>query len=560
LKVFRFRLLLLITSISACKEQHKVVPVITTSPDYKKAKAFLNLNDDSAFYYFNKVATSSSDSLQIAMAYNNMAVIESERGDYFGSQESLLTSLKYLNEQKETNYNCLVADYNQLGRNSSNLKNYEAAIEYYNLALKFSKKPVYIAIALNNKAVTYQNMRQYTLAIDVYRSIIQQSRKNKKEYARILSNLAKTRWLQNPGYQAAPDLLMALQIRKDEKDDWGLNSSYAHLADYYLHSRPDSALTYADKMYAIAQKLNSPDDELEALQKLIILSPPKDVKEYFIRYQFLSDSVQTIRNASKNQFALIRYDAEKNKIDNIRLQKDNAEKKVQIIQQRVLISGTLIIFIVIICAVIAWSRKRKRYIERESQNTIRESELKTSRKVHDVVANGLYSVMTDIQHQENIEKGQLLDKIEILYEQSRDISYERPEPIRADFQAAVASLLASFANQDTKVLIVGNHKDLWNKMKGHTKIELEYVLKELMINMKKHSSARNVIVRFEWQVDCLKMQYKDDGIGLPSTFQYGNGLTNTENRIKSIGGRIIFDKNTLKGLEIQVYLPISDSA
>jgi signal transduction histidine kinase len=545
LKARHFILWLLVAHCYACREKPKAIPVITT-PDYQKGLSFLYRQNDSAFYYFNKVATGSKDSLQVAMAYTNMAVIQSDAGDYFGSQESLLASLKYLDEQKAKDHHCLLSDYNELGSTSLNLKNYDAAIAYYDQALQFAKDDAYKTIALNNKAVAYQKKKQYSQAIAIYRSIIEQSKKNKKEYARILSNLARVEWLQNPGYPAAPGLLQALQIRKEEKDDWGLNASYAHLSDYYSGSRPDSALLYADKMYAIARQLSSPDDELEALQKLITLSAPKAVKQYFIRYQYLSDSLQTARNAAKNQFALIRYEAEKNKADNLRLQKDNTEKRIQIMWQWILICGVVLVFIILIVFLV--SRHR---------NVIRKQQLKTSQKVHDVVANGLYRLMAEIQHHDAVEKEQLLDAIEQLYDQSRDISYEPQQPENSDahFQESIAGLLRSFASPGTKVLVVGNHPDIWNGLKDGAKKELEHVLQELMVNMKKHSTAGNVVVRFERPENQLKIQYTDDGIGLPEHFRYGNGLTNTGNRIKDIGGLITFGKHTPKGLKVEITLP-----
>lgn len=548
----RLFLLLLSTGICACGDRHQVIPLII-STDYNKGASFLNLKNDSAFYYFNKVATGSKDSLQIATAYNSMAVIQSDEGDYYGSQESLLTSLKYLNEQKEKDHYCLLADYNELGSTSLNLRSYEAAISYYDQALKFIKDDNFKIITLNNKAVVYQKMQHYDQAIAIGRSIIEQSKKDKKEYARILSNLSRTRWLQDSNYRAAPDLLAALQIRKDEKDDWGLNASYSHLSDYYSHSHPDSALTYADSMYAVAKKLNSPDDELEALQKLITLSPARDVQQYFKSYQQLADSIQTSRIASKDQFALIRYDAEKNKADNLRLQKDNTDKKLQIIKQRLLIYGTLSLFIIGVAIVAGWVRKRKK----QTRNAIREQQLRTSQKVHDVVANGLYHIMMGIEHQDTIEKEDLLDQIEILYERSRDISYEQPEAARPDFQKGITGLLMSFATPATKVLVIGNQEKVWSSLKDPVKIELEHVLQELMINMKKHSAARHVVIRFQQEHGQLKIQYTDDGIGLPPAFRYGNGLTNTENRITNIGGQIIFEKQRTNGLKIEIYLPIA---
>jgi tetratricopeptide (TPR) repeat protein len=555
LKIPHLFLFLSLANACACRQKHAVSPLITSS-DYEKGESLLGVKDNSAFYYFNKVVSGSKDSLQIAMAYSNMAVIQTDAGDYFGSQESLLTSLKYLNEEQEEDHSCLLSDYNELGTTSLNLKNYDAAMGYYDQALHFVKDAEIKPIALNNKATVYHKKGQYAQAIAIYLSIIDQCKNNKREYARILSNLAKARWQQNPGYVAAPEMLRALQIRKNEKDDWGLNGSYAHLSDYYFRSHPDSALIYAGKMYAIAQQLNSPDDEREALQKLILLSPERTLRQYFIRYYTLSDSIQKSRNAARNQFALIRYEAEKNKTDKLRLQKENTEKRIQILRQRVIIYAVIAFLIAASIIAIIWDRKRKQRIMWESENTIRENDLKNSQKVHDVVANGLYRIMTGVEHQDVIDKDAMLDEIEILYEKSRDISYEQSTYYRHDFHGFIAKLLTGFKSNATKVVIAGNHELLWRDVKDPVKNELEHILQELMVNMKKHSHAQNVAVRFERDGGQVKIQYIDDGVGLPSQFHSGNGLTNTGNRIQNLGGRIIFDKSTTRGLKIDIFLPI----
>jgi len=526
-----------------CGEHHKVLPVVTT-PDYKKGLFFLDRQNDSAYYYFNRVVTGTKDSLQIAIAYNSMAVIQSGEGDYFGSLETLLASLNYLDARKENNQYCLVSDYNELGSNSLNLKNYDAAIDYYDRALALARDEGAQTVALNNKAFAYQKKGEYSRAGAIYEQILVPSKKDEKEYARVLCNLASVRWLQDAHYNAAPDLLQSLQMRKNEKDDWGLNSSYAHLSDYYMHSRPDSALLYSHNMYAVANKLNSPDDQLEALQKLILLAPSGEVKGYFAKYERLKDSLETARNRAKNQFALIRYDAEKNKAENQRLQQENAEKRVEIVQQRAIGFGVIVAIIVLIGWGTIWYRKRKQ-AER----------LQLSKKVHDVVANGLYRLMMGVEHGENLGKEQLLDQIEDLYVQSRDISYEPAGVSGGDFQATVAKLVGAFGGSETKVLITGNDRNLWKEVGTRTQKELELILQELMVNMKKHSSACNVVVRFEREGEGLHLWYTDDGVGLPPDFRFGNGLKNTGNRISGIGGRIIFEKNIPSGTRVRIYLP-----
>lgn len=540
-----FFLILLIaaTCFLSCKQQHKANQ-LRASDDYNKGASFYNINNDSAFYYFNKLATSSADSLEIAAAYTYMAIIQSQGGDYFGSQENLLQSLKHLDEQNPADSAYLLSNFNELGRVSLNLKNYNAALDYYDKALKLTQNPVPRIIALSNKAVAYQKKRQFKEALSIYHLILENSKADSKRYARLLSNMAFTKWLQNPNYPAAPELLRALKIQRNEKDNWGMNASYAHLADYYAHTQPDTALMYAHQMYNIAREIKSPDDELEALQKIIALGQPVAAKEHFYRYQYLSDSLQTSRNNAKNQFALIRYEAAKNKADNLKLQQDNTEKRIQILLQWGIIAAIILIGIVIY----QWLKKRRRQMLRNQQ-------LKTSQKVHDVVANGLYHLMSKIQY-EDPGSETVLDELEILYEQSRNISYEQPEQPPSNYTESITRMLYSFSTVNTTVSIVGNDDSTWKSINAKTKNELQYILRELMINMKKHSGAGNVVLRFERNDKKLDIQYTDDGKGLPDNCQFKNGLTNTENRITSINGSISFDTSTQKGLTIQLSIPI----
>jgi signal transduction histidine kinase len=303
-------------------------------------------------------------------------------------------------------------------------------------------------------------------------------------------------------------------------------------------------------------RLQSPDDRLEALQKMVRSGPQKAMKTYFAGYQQLSDSLQTARNAAKNQFALIRYDAEKNKADNLKLQKDNTEKRYEILRQGIFLYVTLFVLAGGTVAAFFWYRKRKQRLELEAQNAIRESQLRTSKTIHDVVANGLYRMMSEVENQEQLDRDLLLDRIEALYNRSRDISYEAPQREEHNFPEKIAAMLLSFATDQTKVVLAGNDEAFWVKASVLVKHELEHVLQELMVNMKKHSSASNVVVRFENGGSRHQIVYRDDGVGFSDGFRRKNGLNNTGNRIKTIGGELIFDGKSGKGLQIEISFPI----
>lgn len=524
--------------------------------DYRKAEAFAFKQNDSAYFYFNRVVSAFKDSLQVAMALNYMAAMQSDAGDYYGAQETLTQSLNYLNEDNPNDKACLASDFNELGLNATNLKNYKAAIGYFNSAIQFSVDSTYTLDFKNNQGNAYQRKKEYPKALKLYREVFKKRTKPDAQYARVLSNIARTKWLADPSYNAAPQLLMALGIREREKDLWGENSSYIHLTEFYADRNPDSALFYANKLYRISQAIHSPDDQLDALSKLVKLAPIQDTKRYFARYEQLSDSIQTARYAAKNQFALIRYEAEKSKADNLMLQHDNAEKRYQIIRQQA-ISGTIVL-ITLAAGIggIYWYRKRKQGMQMEAERAIRDSQLKTSKKVHDVVANGLYRIMAEIEHQEDLDKEQLLDQIELMYEQSRDISYEKEAVPTENFQEKIGGMLTSFATANTKVLVVSNDEATWAGISTEVRTELRHVLLELMINMKKHSRASNVAIRFHRDEKKLLITYTDDGSGLPEQYVMGNGLSSTTTRIQSVQGDLKLENRQPKGLQIRITIPV----
>jgi two-component sensor histidine kinase len=546
--------LLILTVFSCSKENLKEAKSTPIDSLYEKAWFFKERNiSDSSFIYFNlskEKAVNNNDNVKVAKCLINMAVISEQKGDYFNSQDIALSALKYLNPLDENERELLSSAYNELGQASFLLKKYVEADKFFRTALNLSKVDKSKVIYLNNIAINNSHQKKYVQAITSYKELLSMGviKSDKVNYVRTLSNYAKTKWLQDSNFNAAPIFLNVLQVRKSYNDFLGLNASYSHLSNYYFRKKPDSALYYANEMYYIAKINKSPSDQVEALQMLIKLSPSKISKKYFEEYQNLTDSIYIANSNDKNQFALIRYETEKHKADNLVLQKQNNEKKYQII-----IISSLALFI--LAGGIFWYRRRKRDIETQSQKAITESKLKTSKKVHDVVANGLYRVMTEIEDQQELDRNHVLDKIEDLYEKSRDISYEKPMEANKPFHEILSEILTSFATEYRKVLIAGNDAELWQKVREQAKYELEHIVQELMVNMKKHSQASNVVMRFESDSEQIKIYYTDNGVGMPKDTAFNNGLRNTGNRIEEINGTIIFDTEVEKGLKILISFP-----
>ncbi len=507
---------------------------------------------DSAFYFYNRVVENSLDSLEKGTANFKMGLRQLEAGDYYSAQESLISSIRSLDEKNKEHYGMFSADYNTLANATLELKDYQTAITNYRLAYKFAVDNDSRLYILNNLGVALQKKKDYPSAIALYDTAILQSTNDTSLKAKVIVNSANTKWLADSNYSPEAEFRYALDLRKTMNDSLGINSSFAHLSDYFTHSKPDSSLYYALKRLEIARALPDPTDRLEALSQLAKVCPPVQTKKYMEQYLNLDDSLKNVRSRDRNQYVLIKFDAEKSKADNLLLQKN-------IIKQRLIIWGTLFVCIIIVLISSVISRIRKRKQKLEMENALKALRLKTSQKVHDVVANGLYRIMNELEHGADIDKEPLLNRIELLYEKSRDISYEDTPIDHESFGQHIQQSLTSFAIADTKVITVGNQQTFWNKVSAVQKHELQLVLEELMVNMHKHSKARNVSVRFREENNTAFIQYKDDGIGFKDQVEFGNGLHNTVNRIKAINGEINFGKSGEEGLAILIKFPLEHS-
>jgi len=165
--------------------------------------------------------------------------------------------------------------------------------------------------------------------------------------------------------------------------------------------------------------------------------------------------------------------------------------------------------------------------------------------------------MTKIENQGSFNKEQALDELESVYEKSRDISYENPDSQDEKFNEKISKLVASFKNDGINTFTVGNQEETWKNVTKSTQTEIYQIIRELLVNMKKHSEANNVVFKFEKINNLININYTDNGIGISDDLIFKNGLSNTVSRIENINGKITFETKTEKGLKINISFPVS---
>ncbi|MDF2933841.1 MAG: histidine kinase [Chryseobacterium sp.] len=522
---------------------------------HKKARAFREAKvSDSAFYYYTLAKDEylkNNDSLRIGQCLVNMAIIETGKGDFYGSIETSVEANSYFQKTKDSIVRRdLASSFNNMGIASAYMYNYDDAIKFYKEAIQSAISNETKLTYYNNLAVSllYKKDSKQALQYLKYAILI----KNNKDYSRALNNFAKAKFMENKTYNPLPEYYKALLIRKKTNDIEGLNSSYSTLSDYFKNK--DSSLYYAQKMLETAKRVKNPEDKLQALNKLINLDY-SNIPKYFKEYQSLNDSLMISRNRAKNQFAYFRYGIEKEKSENLSLKADAIEKDNHILRQYFLVA-TLLIAIIF---TLIWYRRRQLKLKQEKELEIKNTQLKMSKKVHDVVANGIYQVMTKIENQEHFNKDEALDELEFVYEKSRDISYEKEDSKNSEeeFKEKISNLIASFKNSSVETYVAGNESEIWSNLSSSIGEEIYQIIRELLVNMKKHSKADRVVFKFERINNFIKIQYTDNGIGISGDLIYKNGLSSTVSRMEKINGEITFDIKTEKGLKINISFPAS---
>ncbi len=526
----------------------------------KAVEEFKKSNYNSAFYYFNKskiIYESTKDSAEIVYSVIQMANIQQINGDYYGSKETLTEALPYV--KKEFNYSAAIN--NLFGIADKELSLYNDAIYYYGQAIKSVTDSVSTVSPLNNIAVVYIKQKKYNKAVEILESILNKNfLDNKitsiKSKARINDNLGFAYFkegMEEKGFQLLNE---GLKLRTQINDEYGTIGSYLHFAEFYSKKNISKSNEYAKKAYETATSFNSVDERLKALS--ILITNGSGTK-YAQKYISINDSIISVRNNFKNKFAKIKYDSKKEKDENQKLRLKNAENLLSI--QRGEYQQYLFITISLFLAVlIFYLRKYYRNKNRtEKLQTAYDTETRIAKDIHDELANDVFNTITFTQTQPlefESTKENLIQKLDHIYTRVRGISKENNSiDIKTNYALNLKEMLSTYNSDHTNVIINSIEKLNWDLIDEIKKVTIYRVLQELMVNMKKHSQASLVVVKFDCNGKTIFIDYTDNGKGTQKHKIIKNGLQNMENRILSTKGTITFDTEPDKGFRVKITMP-----
>lgn len=527
---------------------------ISIGKSYARLAYYYSANNqkDSAYYFIrkgNEISLNLNDSLNIGRNFAQIAVLQSDFGDFNESDHSAIQALKYL---KADDSEYLSAIYNCMAISSKKQKDYVEAIYWYDKAINTAADRTNEVKYLNHKANALRYLDEFDESTNIFQELLKDStlENNPKTKARIIDNLAFAKWLANNNLEVIGDLELALTIREQENDLYGLNASYAHLTEYYKKTNPKKSKKYASKMYNLANRQQIPLDQLEALKMLIELEDSDTTKDYYNSYIKINDSLVDAEKSVQNKYAKVKYDSEKNREENLQL-KINATEKELALQKattKEIIFGLTGSSLILGLFIVGYYKRQK--YKQEKQAEVYKTETRIAKKVHDEVANDVVNIMNKIQYA-NRTPNEVLDDLESVYLLTRDISRENNSIETGErFEGHLKSMLASFNSAQTKIIIKDIDKVALASISSENQIELFRMLQELMVNMRKHSEATLVLLSFQLLKNQYTISYSDNGIGtnINETI-FKSGLKNAETRIKSMDGTITFESTIGNGFK-----------
>jgi len=444
--------------------------------NYARAKEYF----EKAHTYFSLTANKQG----IAKSMKGIAIVLSNWGEYEQSI-GLMQSAKEIYVDLHDDMG-LAGIYLGLGVIMQEWDKLENALDYYTNALKYYKRNNLITNEVNlllHIGDIYLLRNEYKRALATYRKAqeLELDLGNKKLRSIALSNIGEVYYHMNYLDSALYYQSKSLQLKHEVEDNKRIAISYFVIGNIYSKLKQnDSAMNYLGQSLLLARKIGYRDIEIDALKSLSELYKSMNnlflAYEYLYEYQELKEKTFT-QNTNKIIEELdIKYDAEKNVVENEILKQNNDIQQLQLEKEKgtkffTIIFASFIIFIAFIIVFFINSRvkdSRKNYSilsyknkeitrQKEELSTLNEELAESRERFKGIVDNATIGIYQTNPRGEVIFANKTL--IETLgynnFESLQRINLNENYPTRAEF-----------LNIIRKNNVISGREDIWKKADG----------------------------------------------------------------------------------------------
>ncbi|MCP9766436.1 hypothetical protein EGI22_00860 [Lacihabitans sp. LS3-19] len=499
---------------------------------------------------------------------NNIGIIYDQMGD---RENATKYAMQLIDFQEKNHLEPLKTwPYDQIGGNLKHYKKPKEALAYYQKSLKIEtdyNNLTGMAIAENNIGTINDDLNENQEAIKHYKLGLNYAEKENYK-------LLQTDLLTNLG-------LMHIKIKAYDTSENYLKKSEAlcrqlnaisslkivchNLGDLYFFQKNYSlSEKYYLEALEISKKLEDPEYLYSANQALAeYYEETKDFQKaykYKVEADIAKDSTFKIETAKNTEDLLRKYETEKKEQE---IELLNAKNEKSSLQNKALIAGGLLVFLLTGISVVFLINKNKLKRLEESQKLRN----KIATDLHDEIGSTLSSIMliSDMAKKQEGSTQKMFTKIN---SDSKSVMESVDEiiwsisPMNDSLQGIILRLkeyaqpLADSKNIKFELKV----EEGFDKIKLETEVRrnLYLIVKEAINNLMKHSYATEASVIFIQEKKNLCVKIIDNGKGFDNEqFTSRNGLKNMQTRASEINGKLSFESSKENGSSLSLTIPMA---
>ncbi|AUC82584.1 tetratricopeptide repeat-containing sensor histidine kinase [Lacinutrix sp. Bg11-31] len=547
---------------------------------------------DSAYFYYSK-AVKQFKTLENTKSYLdvliNMSDIQHSERDYIGAEINAVSALKTLKNLPKTDENIELqwSRYNLIGIISGELKNFEKALEYHELAFIAIKghpnEYFYRVYSKNNIASIYRRSGDYKQAVKLFNEILEDKSlktRDSSSYANITANLGYSLFLSGNYNKETISALFkeSFELTNVLNDKIAIMATSAYYSEFLQkENQKDSAKKYANLAYKIAKNTNTNDFIFQTLK--IKSELEKDSSSIFLNeYIKFNDSLITAERSIRNKFARIDYETD------VIIQEKEAISKQNL--WLLIISIGLLLSIVFLY-VIKTQREKNKELQLAQQQQEANEEIynlmlsqqdkmdearalekkRISQEIHDGILGRLFGTRLSLDSLNMLNTEEAIvsreNYIKDLMEIEKDIR-KVSHDLNTDFisHASFSDMISTLVetqctayNLNYKTKIAPEIK--WDNLTNKTKIHIYRIVQESLQNIYKHAKAKLVNLTLQQEDNLISLCIIDDGVGYDKSKQKeGIGLKNIKSRVEAISGILEIASQINEGTTIKIKIPI----
>lgn len=548
---------------------------------------------DSSFYYYlksEKYFLKTSDFENYAVVLLKKGIVQSDINNFFGAQKSLSKAYSILKDTPDKHR--IYATLSSLGTVSTELKDYDSAIKYYNEAIDLVNDEnlelgdYKIADCLNNIGLLNYDRGQFNEAIVYFEKALSDKtiRINKPDlYSLLINNLGYSR-LKSNIYKNLPNLFFE-SLRINDSLNTSVHNAlvYSHLADFYISvKRQDVAEKYCLKALSIAKESKVPLLIINSLKQSAIIDKEKSTI-YINDFIKLSDSLIVEERRNIDRFARIEFETDELRQANTQLSEQNRDI-LNYFAIAIVFGGFLFFarFQRLKARELALKQTQQQANEEiyrliiSHQNQLEEGrdleKKRISKELHDGVLGRLFGLRLNLDGLNNFDdeetkqqRLEYLNELKVIEQDLREISHELSREnlvLINNFVAIINNLLEQQSKiNKAKINTLISDKIDWEKVSNTIKINLYRILQESLQNINKHAEASKINVIFNKDPKGnLIFSVEDDGKGYNTNGKKtkGIGMNNIVDRVHQCQGKIDIKSQIGKGTKIIITFPLEN--